>query len=357
MKVNLQLVGNTVTLVPYERAHVETYARWLEDPWIQKMTASEPCTLEEEIAAQNYWTEDPNKLTFIILDGAHENPKTGGIEAMAGDVNLIVNSEDKTQAEILVMIGEASCRRRGLAKAALDLMIWYARSRLGVKRIFCKISEDNLASLELFEKKCGFKRCGYAACFKEIELELTTNQVAFDRPAEFVRARPIPVVASTSSQTVEMGGAAANTRPSSPGSSRSAVGLTSEVGRSKPLVRLKTFTGVVGDGIGPDVRFAGQIMLLDGCAVISVVDSDAAPPAMGALSAAMSSRFDVMPIASTLLGEADEIAKVIAKHLAKRASLQCFVSCSLPDSASAFIIEIAQHVHCALDSLLIEEAR
>jgi hypothetical protein len=42
---------------------------------------------------------------------------------------------------------------------------------LGIHRFFCKINEDNKASINLF-LSIGFVQCDYAACFKQVELEL-----------------------------------------------------------------------------------------------------------------------------------------------------------------------------------------
>ena len=48
----LQVVGSKVVLVPYRRKYVEKYHAWMEDPWLQEMTASEPLSLEAEYEMQ-----------------------------------------------------------------------------------------------------------------------------------------------------------------------------------------------------------------------------------------------------------------------------------------------------------------
>ena len=87
--------GEKSALVPYEACHVEPYHEWMKDEWIQgyeknithalcrviaqgsfagdsvsptEMTASEPLSLEEELAMQKEWREDEKKCTFIVLD-------------------------------------------------------------------------------------------------------------------------------------------------------------------------------------------------------------------------------------------------------------------------------------------------
>jgi L-amino acid N-acyltransferase YncA len=71
------------------------------------------------------------------------------------------------------MIAEQGYRRKGLGKAAVSAMLLYGICELGVHRFFCKINEDNKASIKLFES-LGFAQCDYAACFKQLELELVT---------------------------------------------------------------------------------------------------------------------------------------------------------------------------------------
>jgi RimJ/RimL family protein N-acetyltransferase len=63
-----QLVGSRCLLVPYCEKHVPKYHDWMSDPELLKATASEPLTLEQEFEMQKTWREDPDKLTFIVLD-------------------------------------------------------------------------------------------------------------------------------------------------------------------------------------------------------------------------------------------------------------------------------------------------
>ena len=100
-------------LVPYRRKFVEKYHGWMEDAWIQAQTASESVSLEEEFAAQQAWCDDFLKCTFIILDATHADSAEGGTGAAVGDINLVLGRDDQTEAEVMVMVGEAGSRRKG----------------------------------------------------------------------------------------------------------------------------------------------------------------------------------------------------------------------------------------------------
>ena len=199
--------------------HLPNYHKWMQDPSLLEATASEPLTIDEEIAMQREWKEDEGKCTFIIL--ARELTPAGDslgippppaeteigdkiksnlhvelpsqfieqtLDAMIGDVNLFLSEEEAEesgdeqgeqavplappplQAELDLMIAVASHRRKNLGTECALMMMHYGATCLHLRRFFVKIKETNHASLKLF-KKVGFLECGYAACFGEYELE------------------------------------------------------------------------------------------------------------------------------------------------------------------------------------------
>ncbi|GAB5033297.1 n-acetyltransferase 9 [Nannochloropsis oceanica] len=146
----------------------------MQDSFLQEMTASVPLSLEEEYAMQASWRDDEKKCTFILLDKANPSslPPSFSTSSMVGDVNLFFNDQDNdlSIAEIEIMIAEPRARGKGMGKEGVGMMMRYAVDKLGVKRFYCKISEDNLTSLRMFEG-LGYVRVAYVAAFKEIELE------------------------------------------------------------------------------------------------------------------------------------------------------------------------------------------
>ena len=226
MKVNYETVifGQHCILVPYRAEHVARYHEWMQDPALLEATGSEPLTLDEEYEMQNSWRDDETKCTFIVLarsllKDVDVNETTVGhdfiqksIGAMVGDVNLFLSEEDDgedeeqgdnnqllngsttrlgqdmsrhrttstnnvkrprhLQAELDIMVAEKSARSQGVGSEACCLMMLYGATHLSIRRFFCKINESNEASLCLFRDKLGFQQCDYAACFRQIELEL-----------------------------------------------------------------------------------------------------------------------------------------------------------------------------------------
>jgi len=224
MKLNYDtvLVGERCLLVPYRPEHVERYHSWMQDPDLLEATGSEPLSLREEYEMQASWRDDDAKCTFIVLarhllqESVEAEVKKGdddsilannfiqrSLGAMVGDVNLFLSEEEvdegddhhneqsthesnqkqpqrqvvtksphTRQAELDIMVAEKSCRGKGVGREASCLMMLYGATHLSIRRFFCKINEDNEASLGLFRHKLDFRQCDYAACFQQYELEL-----------------------------------------------------------------------------------------------------------------------------------------------------------------------------------------
>lgn len=175
MKLNIDTIisGEKVVLCPYCREHVDTYHKWMKDPYILEMTASEPLSFQEECEMQQSWAEDPKKCTFIV--SAKDSFADNAFAAMIGDVNLFLNDrDDPSIAEIEVMIAEEKYRGQGCAKEALLLMMHFGVTKLGIRRFYAKINETNAASIALF-KKLGFAEVNYVAAFKEYEFDLMVH--------------------------------------------------------------------------------------------------------------------------------------------------------------------------------------
>eukprot|EP00461_Guttulinopsis_vulgaris_P008374 UN08426 len=69
------------------------------------------------------------------------------------------------------MIAEESARRHGFGQIALKLMTQYAIEWLNIKRFIAKINNDNIPSLNMFQKKLNYKIFDVVECFDEVHLD------------------------------------------------------------------------------------------------------------------------------------------------------------------------------------------
>jgi len=157
--------GQRCKLVPYTADHVPTYNKWLNDPYIQQMTQTEPYSLSQEYEYQKEWETNENQFIFIILDRSLD-------DAMAGDINLFIQNEEESIGEINIMIAEDKSRRKGIATEAVSLILDFARKHFELKQFIAKIQHDNESSIKLF-KKSGFVEKEYIEQFKEYTFTLT----------------------------------------------------------------------------------------------------------------------------------------------------------------------------------------
>ncbi|KAK7506742.1 hypothetical protein BaRGS_00002217 [Batillaria attramentaria] len=190
MKINqhTEITGEKVILVPYNSYHVPKYHEWMKSEELQKLTASEPLSLEEEYKMQKSWREDSDKCTFIVLQRSKLDVQSGGeimsreqreTGAMVGDVNLFFTDEDRHSAETEIMIAEQSARGKGCGKEALCSIMRYGVEVLSVTKFIAKIGLDNLPSIRLFFQ-LGFRETSRSEVFKESTMELLVTDAAMD---------------------------------------------------------------------------------------------------------------------------------------------------------------------------------
>ena len=112
-----------------------------------------------------------------------------------GDVNLFLHDRnDPGNAEIEVMVAEASMRRRGLAKEALIMLMQYGIQFLAITRFFAKIGADNSASLNLFQQQLQYEPVNYVEAFRENELAFKVPPESTEHLATLSQHRRVPYV-------------------------------------------------------------------------------------------------------------------------------------------------------------------
>ena len=96
---------------------------------------------------------ETRQLRFMINIKNDMNSKT------IGTIDLFDFEPYHNRAGIGILIGDTYERGKGYADDALKTLIRYCFQVLKLHQLYCNISEDNLASLRLFENN-GFKKIG-----------------------------------------------------------------------------------------------------------------------------------------------------------------------------------------------------
>ncbi|XP_058417521.1 alpha/beta-tubulin-N-acetyltransferase 9 isoform X2 [Diceros bicornis minor] len=166
---NILLLGKKVVLVPYTSEHVPRYHEWMKSEELQRLTASEPLTLEQEYAMQHSWREDADKKWQAQTGTTEES-------CMVGDVNLFLTDPgDPSLGEIEVMIAEPSCRGKGFGTEAVLMMLSYGVTRLGLTKFEAKIGQGNEPSIRMFQK-LHFEQLAVSTVFQEVTFRLMMSE-------------------------------------------------------------------------------------------------------------------------------------------------------------------------------------
>ncbi|NMH89467.1 GNAT family N-acetyltransferase [Flavivirga algicola] len=80
-------------------------------------------------------------------------------EEALGMIDLFDFDFKNSRAGVGVLVKETNNRRKGYGYEALELLIDYSFTYLGLHQLYCNISEENEASIKLFTNQ-GFKKIG-----------------------------------------------------------------------------------------------------------------------------------------------------------------------------------------------------
>jgi diamine N-acetyltransferase len=151
------LTGNNLKLRALEPSDVDVLYAWENDTSIWKvsntLTPFSRFQLEEYVlnAQNDIFSAKQLRLMVDLLEA-------GKGEQSVGTIDLFDYDPFHCRAGVGILIREPH-RNKGHAVEAMNLLITYAFSTLGLHQLFCNISQDNNSSVNLFEK-LGFKKCG-----------------------------------------------------------------------------------------------------------------------------------------------------------------------------------------------------
>jgi diamine N-acetyltransferase len=148
---NMTLENNRIQLRAVEPEDLEYLFQWENDTELwhlsNTLTPFSRFTLKKYIESAASDIFESKQLRLMI------ERKVDGIAI--GAIDLFDFDPFHLRAGIGILIAEKAQRRKGFASEALDLIIDYGFETLGLKQLYCNITENNSESLKLFISK-GF---------------------------------------------------------------------------------------------------------------------------------------------------------------------------------------------------------
>jgi UDP-4-amino-4,6-dideoxy-N-acetyl-beta-L-altrosamine N-acetyltransferase len=139
----LELASGAVKLVPLAEEHTDHILRWRALPEVANELFSERApTRAEHLAFLARLHDRVDRIEFVILYN----------DAPAGTIGLSDLDPTRDDAEYGILTGEPSLRGRGIATIASRLLIDYAFTALGLRRIRLSLFDDNTAAKRLYQK-------------------------------------------------------------------------------------------------------------------------------------------------------------------------------------------------------------
>ncbi|KFM07817.1 N-acetyltransferase 9, partial [Aptenodytes forsteri] len=177
MKINQNTVlqGQRVTLVPYTSAHVPRYHEWMQSEELQRLTASEPLSLEQEYEMQRSWQDDADSedlKRFLRVGGSDVTYSSFFFSLPHHGCSALISILCWSGSRSLPK--KPSYRGRGFGKEATLMMMSYGVRNLGITTFEAKIGQENEASICMF-KKLHFKEVAVNSVFQEVTLRLDVS--------------------------------------------------------------------------------------------------------------------------------------------------------------------------------------
>lgn len=150
----MMLSNEIVAFRALEPADVELLYRWENDVDVWRVSNLHQPLSRFDLAAyiksapQDIWERKELRLLIELRNGT-----------AVGTIELFDFDPYHSRAGVGIMVYEQEQRRKGVASAALELLVDYAGNELGITQLYACIAAGNKASHALFEK-LGFERTG-----------------------------------------------------------------------------------------------------------------------------------------------------------------------------------------------------
>lgn len=149
--VNIE--GDLVSLGPLRRDLIPLYLRWINDFGTTRTLAiqNRPMTLEEETAWFDSKASASGEHAFTIYERSSGGP--------IGNCDLFKVDFRNRRGEVGLMIGEPDARGKGYGTEAMQLLLDFAFTALGLNSVMLQYYEFNPAARRCYEK-AGFHESG-----------------------------------------------------------------------------------------------------------------------------------------------------------------------------------------------------
>jgi diamine N-acetyltransferase len=149
--VNIE--GELVSLGPLRRDLIPLYWRWINDFGTTRTLSiqNRPMTLEEETAWFERTVSANGDFAFTIYERSSTRP--------IGNCDLCKVDFRNRKGEVGMMIGEPEARGKGYGTEAMQLLLDFAFTALGLNSVMLLYYEFNHAARRCYEK-AGFREAG-----------------------------------------------------------------------------------------------------------------------------------------------------------------------------------------------------
>lgn len=145
-KFEKKLVSKNITLREFDVNDIETKVNWINDSINNQFLHYDlPLTIE----GTTKWFNNKDKkrrIDYII--------EYNGIPV--GLIGLLQIDQFNQKAEYYITIGNHDFKKKGIASEASRILIRYAFEKLGLRKIYLNVDEENVIARSLY-KKLGFK--------------------------------------------------------------------------------------------------------------------------------------------------------------------------------------------------------
>jgi len=143
-----------IEFLPFERRDLSLYLAWRNQPavcWADSVAPYRPITAE---GSANHLIK--NRYAFKLRVDQVDVGYLGLIDYRPGD----------DQAEFFIVIGEVAQWGKGIGRAAMQQLIAYAKTELGLKKLRGRVLGHNRRALALYQR-VGFRIVGHhPPCFR-----------------------------------------------------------------------------------------------------------------------------------------------------------------------------------------------